>query len=173
MKFTWTAKKIALCAVMTATLCVFKETLAFIPNVEVVTLLTSVYAYVFGWITIIPVIAFVLIEMAIWGVASWNISYFIFWSVVTVVFVIYGKKQIKNLLVIISTAVILTAFFGVLTSFFDICISGFNNFFYRFSIYYLRGIYFYIIHIVSNAIIFLFLFKPLILLLQKIKTKFI
>lgn len=172
MKIGWTAKKIALCAIMTATLFVGKQALSMFANIEVVTILTACYAYIFGPIVLLSVLGFVLLEMAIWGVAPWNIYYLIFWGLVAVIYCFLGRKKFNNLFVIVLITIILTAFFGMLSSFFDVCFAGFTDFFYRFGIYYARGIYFYLIHIISNAIIFLLLFVPLTKLLEKLKNRF-
>ncbi len=172
MKSFLSAKKIALCAIMTATLEIGKLSLSFIANVEVVSLLTAVYAYVFGGLTLISVLAFILIEMAIWGVNTWVLSYFVFYGSIAIVFYFLGKKKIDILWLILLLISILTASFGFVSSFFDVAIGGFNNFLNRYFIYYFRGIVFYAVHVVSNFIIFLLTFKSVKKLLENIKLKF-
>lgn len=172
MKSFLSAKKIALCAIMTATLEIGKLSLSFIANVEVVSLLTAVYAYVFGGLTLISVLAFILIEMAIWGVNTWVLSYFIFFGSIAIVFYFLGKKKIDKLWIMLLFISILTASFGFVSSFFDVAIGGFNNFLNRYFIYYFRGIAFYVVHVVSNFIIFLLTFKSFKKLLENIKLKF-
>ena len=113
------AKKIAIIAMMSATLEGAKLALSFIPNVEIVTLLCALYGYVFGWSGIIAAYLFVAIESLIWGFNTWVITYLIYWPLVTFCFMLLGKYDIKNRLVITLTASVLTVFFGVLSSLID------------------------------------------------------
>ncbi|MDE7079496.1 MAG: hypothetical protein K2O95_05215 [Clostridia bacterium] len=157
------AKKIAIIAMMSATLEGAKLALSFIPNVEIVTLLCALYGYVFGWSGIIAAYLFVAIESLIWGFNTWVITYLIYWPLVTFCFMLLGKYDIKNRLVITLTASVLTVFFGVLSSLIDTgLLSGFyENFFKRFSIIYVRGVVFYLIQTICNFALFLGLFRPL------------
>ena len=150
------AKKIAFVGIAAATIECAKLALAFLPNVEVVTLLTALYGYTFGWLGVLSAVVFVCIEPLIWGVNTWVVLYFIYWPLVAFVFMLLGKAKVKNRWIITLTAVVLTVFFGLLSSFIDIGLfSGyFDNFFYRFSVYYLRGLPFYITQIITNAVLF-------------------
>ncbi|MDE5654045.1 MAG: hypothetical protein K2I46_00360 [Clostridia bacterium] len=164
------ALKLALIAVMSATLEVGKLALSFIPNVEIVTLLCGVYGYVFGIYGIIATYIFVGLETLIWGINTWVVTYLIHWGCVALVFMLLGKFKIKNRLIITATAVVLTAMFGVLSSLIDTgLLTGFwNNFWKRFAIIYARGFAFYIVEIVCNLLLFLIVFQPLINILSKI-----
>ena len=164
------ALKIALIAIMAATLEVGKLALSFIPNVEVVTLLCGVYGYVFGFYGIIATYVFVGLETLIWGVNTWVLTYLIHWGVVTFVFALLGKFKVKNILIITAVAVALTAAFGVLSSLIDTgLLTGFwKNFWKRFAILYARGFAFYIVEIVCNLILFPLLFRPLVNRIGKI-----
>ena len=146
------AKKIAFVGISAATVECAKLALASLPNVEVVTLLIAVYSYVFGSLGVLSSFVFVCIEPLIWGVNTWVITYFIYWPLLALVFMLLGRAKIKNRWLISAVAVLMTVFFGVLSSFVDIGLfSGrFDRFFYRFSIYYTRGISFYITQILKN-----------------------
>lgn len=162
--YKWSgAKKIAFVGISAATIECAKLALAFLPNVEVVTLLTALYGYTFGWLGILAAVVFVCIEPLIWGVNTWVILYFIYWPLVAFVFMLLGKAKVKSRWVLTLTAVMLTVFFGLLSSLIDIGLfSGyFDNFFYRFSIYYLRGVPFYLTQIATNAVVFPLLFIPI------------
>ncbi|MBO5009650.1 MAG: hypothetical protein J6D20_02970 [Clostridia bacterium] len=169
------AKKIALVGIAAATIECGKLALAFLPNVEVVTLLTALYGYVFGLYGVLASAIFVCIEPLIWGVNTWIVLYFVYWPLVSIVFLVFGKIGLKNRWLLASAAVLLTAFFGFLSALIDVGLfSGyFDNFLYRFSIYYLRGIPFYIAQIVTNAFLFHLLFEPLAQKLGIIKKRFI
>ncbi|MGN0772150.1 MAG: hypothetical protein ACI4MI_06165 [Christensenellales bacterium] len=168
------AKKVALIAIMTATIEAGKLALAAIPNVEVVSLLCAVYGYVFGLIGVVSIVLFVGIETLIWGVNTWVLSYLIYWPLVCIIYWWLGKIKVRSRLILTAVIVALTAFFGVLTSLVDVGLfSGFwDNFWQRFVIYYGRGIVFYIVQIVCNAIVFPLLFLPLAKVLTNFKNKF-
>ncbi|MDE7336725.1 MAG: hypothetical protein K2N32_01250 [Clostridia bacterium] len=157
------AKKIALIALMTATIEGGKLALSFIPNVEIVTLLCALYGYTFGWSGIIATYLFSVIESLVWGFNTWVFTYFIYWPLVAFVFMTLGRYSVKNRAIITLTATLLTVFFGVLSSLVDTgLLSGFfKDFGKRFSIIYIRGIVFYIIQTVCNFALFLGAFRPL------------
>ncbi len=148
--------------IMAATLEAGKLALAVLPNVEVVTLLCAVYGYAFGIWGILATLVFVCIEPIIWGFGSWVISYIIYWPLVAFIFMLLGKRRVKNRLAYTGIAVGLTLFFGFLTTLVDTGLfSGmFEDFWYRFGIMYARGAVFFIIHLISNAVIFFILFSP-------------
>ena len=166
-------KKIAVIALMAATLSGGKTALSFVPNVEIVTVLIALYAYVFGLSYVFPcVLVFVPAEIFIWGLNTWVVSYYIYWPTVAFVFSVLGKRQAKLFAVTLS-AVILTLFFGVLTSLIDVGLltGSFDNFWHRFAVMYARGIVFFAVHVFSNLIVFLALFNPLKKTLEKLKKQ--
>jgi len=167
------AQKIALVGIMAATVECGKLALSFIPNVEVVTLLLSLFSYVFGFSGVVAALIFISVEPLIWGFGTWFVSYLIYWPAISLIFFFLGKVRLKNRFIITLIAALLTFVFGILTSLIDIgLLSGFfDNFWKRFAIYYARGAVFYIVHVVSNTLIFLFLFDFLRSRLEKIKLR--
>ena len=167
------AQSTALVGIMAATVECAKLALASIPNVEVVTLLTALYAYVFGALGIIATVIFVCIEPLIWGFGSWMVSYFIHWPLVAIIFLFLGRMRVKNRFILTGVAVLLTAWFGVLTSLVDVGLfTGYlDNFAFRFSILYMRGIPFYVTQVVCNAILFPLLFPFLAKKLALVKRR--
>ena len=168
------AKKIALVGIAAATIECGKLALAFLPNVEVVTLLTALYGYAFGGLGVLAALVFVCIEPLIWGVNTWVVLYFVYWPLVAVIFWIFGRIKLKNRWIIAASAVLLTVIFGLLSAFVEIGLfSGyFDRFWYRFGIYYLRGIPFYIAQIATNAVLFPLLFPLLSKKLSLLKHSF-
>lgn len=171
--FSFSVSTIALTGVMAATLEAVKLALSVLPNVELVSLLLALYGYVFGLSGVLAAVVFVGAEILIWGFSTWVLSYIIYWPLLALLFWIIGKK-ISNRFVITGIAVAMTFFFGILTSLVDVGLfSGYwDNFAQRFSIYYLRGVWFYVIHITCNAVVFITLFKPLEALFRKLKRQF-
>lgn len=159
---------------MAATVECGKLALAVLPNIEVVTILLALYGYVFGFHGVAAAFVFVSIEPLIYGFNTWVVSYYLYWPLVALVFMILAKMRVKNRFLITLVAVLMTAWFGVLTSLVDIgLLSGFwDNFWYRFSIYYARGAVFYAVHIASNAVLFPFLFKFMAAKLTKLNNSF-
>lgn len=154
------ARKVALVGIMAATVECGKLVLASIPNVEVVTLLLALYGYVFGWLGIAAAAVFVCIEPLVWGFGTWVISYFIYWPLVALVFMLLRRVGVKSRFILAPIAVIMTVFFGVLTSLVDVGLfsGSYDRFFVRFSIYYVRGLPFYVTQTVCNAVLFLTVF---------------
>ena len=154
------AKTVALVGIMAASIECAKLALSFLPNIEAVSLLVALYSYVFGGVGILAAVVFVAIEPLIWGVNTWVISYFIYWPLLALVFLMLGKKGIKNRFLIASVAVIMTFFFGIITSLVDVglLVGYFDNFLYRFGVYYARGVVFYLLQIGTNAVLFTLVF---------------
>lgn len=171
--FSFSVIDIALTGVMAATLEAVKLAVSALPNVELVSLLLALYGYVFGLSGVLAAVVFVAAEILVWGLNTWVISYIIYWPLLALLFWLIGKK-ISNRFILTGIAVVMTFFFGILTSLVDIgLVSGYwDNFRERFMIYYLRGTWFYVTHIVCNAVVFITLFKPLESLFKRLKRQF-
>ena len=169
------ARSVALVGIMAATVECGKLALAAIPNVEVVTILLALYGYIFGIYGVIAAFVFVSIEPLIYGFNTWVVSYYLYWPLIPLVFMILARFRVKNRFILAGVAVLMTAWFGVLTSLVDIGLfsGAFDNFWYRFSIYYARGAVFYITQIVCNAVLFVFSFKFLADKLSRVKKNLI
>ena len=176
MRFTTKnpARAAALIGIMTATIEFTKLILASVPNVEAVTLLIASYSFVFGSWGIIASLLFVLIEPLIWGFGTWFLSYLLYWPTLALVFAALGRrgKEVGTIFPAV-VAVLLTVWFGILSSLVDVGLFAgvWERFFERFFIYYLRGVPFYALQVITNAVIFPLLFKPITKLLYKIKSR--
>ena len=167
------ALRVALIALMCASLSAVKAALMLLPNIEAVTLLTALYGYIFGWMGVVAAALFVGLETLLWGWGSWVIGYLLYWPMVAALFWLLAKLRVKNRLLLTLIAAISTVWFGVLTSLIDVGLfSGFwDNYWQRFSIYYARGVYFYIAQIVCNIVLFITAFTPLRNVLAKLYTR--
>ena len=152
-----------------------KLALASIPNVEVVTILTALFGYVFGGFGLLSSILFVFMEMMIWGVNTWVISYFIYWPSLAALFWLLGRVKLKNRILLTLAALCMTFLFGVVTSLVEVGLfqGYFDNFFARFFIYYSRGVSFYITQMVTNLVLFPLLFRFLAGKLYTVKRRFL
>ena len=166
-------KTIATVGVMAATLECAKLVLSFLPNIEVVSILTALYGYVFGWAGVLASFIFVMIEPLIWGFGPWFITYLIYWPLLAFVFMCLGKRKIENRWVILAIIFGLTVGFGVLSSIIDVALYiGINkHYFSNLILYYVRGIGFYLTQISCNIVLFLLIFKPLRDKLKQIKGR--
>ena len=169
------ARAIALVGITAATVECGKLALAALPNIEIVTLLVALYGYVFGWYGVASAVVFVSIEPLIYGFGTWLPSYFIYWPLVAVVFMLLAKMRVRSRWLLTAAAVVLTVFFGILTSLIDVgLLSGnFDRFFYRFGVYYARGIVFYAIQIACNAVLFPLAFRFLADKLSVMRAQFL
>lgn len=169
-----TAASVALVGIMAASVECAKLALASVPNVEAVTLLVAVYGYVFGTLGVAAAFVFVMIEPLIWGFGTWIISYFIYWPLVALCFMLLGKKGVSKRFPLTLAALILTAFFGILTAAVDVGLfsGSYESFGARFFIYYIRGVWFYVSQLFSNLLAFYLIFPTLCGLLLRIKKKF-
>lgn len=148
-------KNIALLGVMIAILEVAKNVLAFLPNVELVSLLIILYALYLGKRVFWVVPAFVLIEGCIYGFGLWWIMYLYTWPLLAVLAMLFKKQDSVWFWSILSG--MFGLFYGALSAIPYLFLGGFQT---AFS-WWIVGIPFDIIHCVSNFVLCLILFNPL------------
>lgn len=148
-------KNIALLGVMIAILEVAKNVLAFLPNVELVSLLIILYSLYLGKRIFLVVPAFVLIEGCIYGFGLWWIMYLYTWPLLAVLTMLFKKQDSVWFWSILSG--VFGLFYGALSAIPYLFLGGFQT---AFS-WWIAGIPFDIIHCVSNFVLCLILFKPL------------
>lgn len=178
------AALIAVSALYAALIVGGKEALAVLPNIEIVTLLIALCAYVWGPVVVFPAVnVFIVVDMAIWGVNTWIISYLIHWNAVALVYWLLSKVTFKHkaveVVVLTVVAALLTTLFGVLTSAVDTLVGftgkGFfldaDDFLRRFAVMYVAGGSFYVTQIVCNVVLFATAFLPLVALNRKAKLR--
>lgn len=159
---------IVLIALFAAMLTSGKIALSFIPNIEIVTLFIVLISSVMGLKYSLPsTLIFVTVEILIYGFNYWVIAYYIYWPLLSIV--IYLFKDRRPITIAIIT-VFMTFIFGIITTIMDTLFAGGIRIFFRlFFALYARGSIFYVVHIVSNFIIVILLYKPLNIQLNKIK----
>ncbi|HCU56403.1 MAG TPA: hypothetical protein DIC18_03620 [Clostridiales bacterium] len=170
-------KDLVLTALAAALLSAGKQALASIPNVEVVTLLIMLYAACFKpQIAFTATAVYIFIECFIWGLNTWVIAYLIHWNFVAfATFLLARVFKFKNRFIYLAFTILVTAAFGVLTTTIDAIVSAsksrytFGAFFVAI---YVRGIYFYIVHVVGNAVFNITLFAPLRDILNGLMVKY-
>lgn len=158
-----TAKDIAITGMMIAIIEVAKNALAFIPNVELVSLLIILYTLYFGRKILLVIPAFILLEGCIYGFGLWWIMYLYVWPLLVLITYLFRKQESVFVWAIVSGGFGLA--FGALCSIPYIVLSGPKAAF----AWWVSGIPFDIVHCVANFVICLVFFKPLSKVLSRMK----
>lgn len=156
-------KDIALIGIMTATLTASKMALAFLPNVEIVSLLIIVFTLTFGFKIFYSIIIFICIETFIWGMGTWSIMYLYIWPLLALITYVFRKQDSVWFWSIVSGMFGLG--FGALCSILYLIIGGVRTAF----AWWISGIPLDIIHCISNFVLAMVLYKPLMAALRKLK----
>ena len=161
-----TAKDVALMGVMLATILAVKQALAFITNVELVTLFIILYTLFFGWRIFYVVAGFVLIQGFMYGFGAWWFAYVYIWPLLASLTYVFRKKES-------------VWFWSIFSGLFGLVFGGLCTIPYFFIegihmviTWWIAGIPYDILHCVSNFILCLILFIPLKRALMKLKNHF-
>ncbi len=157
-------KDIALIGMMIATIEVVKDTLAFLPNVELVTLLIVLYTLFFGKRIFLAIPVFVLLQGLLHGFGLWWIMYLYVWPLLAVLTSLFRKQT--SLLFWSAFCGLYGLIFGALCSLPYIVLSGPA----AALAWWVAGIPFDIVHAASNAVLCFVLYKPLHMALGKLRT---
>lgn len=149
---------------LTAILFGCKAAMAWLPNIEPVSLLILVYVSVLGWKALLPVYAYVLLEYVTWGFGLWSACYLYVWLVL--VLAAYPLRRVESPLV-----------WAVLSGAFGLCFGGLCALTYlaaggwAFALsWWVQGIPFDVLHCVGNFVAALVLFRPCRRALAKLWT---
>lgn len=157
------AGQIAIVAVMIASLEAVKLGLAFLPNVELVTLFIILFTRKAGGKTYFVVAIFVLIECLIWGFGIWSVSYLFVWPLL--VLLVQLLKRFDSRIVYCILSGFFGLLFGGLCSLVYIFISGPSTAL----AWWIAGIPWDIAHGASNFLLCFLLYNPLV----KVTNRFI
>ncbi len=164
---------IALIGMMTAILEVSKLSLSFLPNVELVTFWIIMFTIFFGPKVIYAMIAFILIEISIYGIQTWVIMYMYIWPILTLIVCLCGRNHSIWLYSILSGIYgLLFGFFCAIPYFFIGAVDGGirSGLIMAFN-WWVAGIPFDMVHGVANFILMLVLYKPVRALLNRAHVK--
>lgn len=142
---------------------VSKEVIAFLPNIELVSLLIILFTLVFGKKVFGALAVFILLQGLYYGFGTWWFSYIYTWPVlVGLTYIFHKMKSILG--------------WAVLSGLFGLSFGAFCALIYVFIAtptfafhYFLAGIKFDLVHCGGNFIVLLLLFKPLKKVLEEIK----
>ena len=158
-------RKITRIALLSAILYVSKVALEFLPNVELVSLLTVLYTLVFGKEAFLIVTVFNLFELIQWWFGTWWVSYLYVWPLLVLITLLL-KKIIKEEFLIWS---VVSGLFGLIFgSLFAIVYLPVDPAYAL--AYWISGLPWDVWHGVCNFVLMLVIGKPLYLLLKKVRT---
>lgn len=149
-----TTRRLVLFALLEAILVGLQVAMAALPNIEAVSLLIMVYTVVFGSGVAYIIVVFVLLEMLLWGVNTWVISYLYVWAVLALAAWLLRKMESRVGWAILSGTFGLS--FGALCALVYLPVGGIA----MFAATWVVGIPFDILHCVGNFVIALLLFQP-------------
>lgn len=156
-----TASDIARIGIMSAALTAGKTALAFLPNIEVVSLLIILYSIYFGKKVIFAVLVFIALECMIWGVNLWTLMYIYIWPLLAAAAWVFRKKD--DIIFWSVFSAVFGLMFGGLCSLVYVFAGGFKTAFY----WWIAGIPMDVVHCIGNFFIMLFLYKPLRMVLDR------
>ena len=139
--------------------------MAWLPNIEPVSLCIMVYAAVFGYKTLYPLYTYVALEILCFGLGTWNICYLYVWTVLALGAFLMRKTRQSLPWAILSG--VFGLLFGALCAIVDVFIGGVGYAAAK----WVSGIPFDIAHCAGNFVIALVLFKPLRELLEKLYAR--
>lgn len=148
-------RHLTLFAMLGAMIFAGKMVMAHIPNVEPVSLLVMLVAVCCGWKGLYAVAVYVLLEILIWGVNLWAVSYLYVWTLLFV-----AARLLRRMESALSWA-LLSGFFGL--SFGALCAIPYwiTGGWAAAVSWWVSGIPWDLIHGAGNFAMALFLFKPL------------
>lgn len=162
---TLTVFRIALFGIYGGLTFAAKFVMAFLPNIEPVSLMVMLSAVTFGWLGIFPTYVYVALEILVFGFGTWNVPYLYIWGILFVAALALRKMTHPLGWALLSG--VFGLLFGVLSLPSHWAISGFAGGL----AWVISGIPYDVAHCAGNFVITLILFKPLRGLLEKLYTR--
>ncbi|MGL4730268.1 MAG: hypothetical protein ACRCW0_01615 [Clostridium sp.] len=158
-------KEIVTLALLAAIMFLGKISLSFLPNVEIVSLLTIIYTIVFKGEAIIITIVFIALDGMLNGIQLWWITYLFVWPLLVCLTLIFKNIIKENFILWAIFSAIFGLCFGLLSSIPYIFINDLS-----FAIaYFIRGIPYDLVHMLGNYFTMMFLGKRIYELIRKLK----
>ena len=149
-----TTRKLVALSLLSAVMVGLQVALASLPNIEAVSLLVMVYTVVLGsWVAYVLTV-FVVLEMFLWGVHTWVLSYLYVWAVLAVLAWLFRRMESPLGWAVLSGAFGLS--FGALCALVYWVSGG-----WAFALsWWVSGIPFDLLHCAGNFAMALVLFRP-------------
>ncbi len=159
---TTVIRDICLMAMLGVLMYVSQVALAFLPNIELVSLLTILFTICFRERIFGILAVFVFIEAMTYGFNTWVIMYIYIWPILALIAWIF--RWVDNAFVWACISGIYGLCFGFLCSIVYLFIGGIGGFW----AYFTSGLLFDFIHCGGNFLVALILYRPLKIALDKI-----
>ncbi|WP_343210291.1 hypothetical protein [Anaerolentibacter hominis] len=157
------AKDIAQIGLMTGVMIAGKEALAFLPNIELVTLFVILFTLVLKGKVLFVIYTFVAVEGLLYGFGgTWWVVYLYIWPLLAGITWLCRKNTSAVLWAVLAGAFGMA--FGALSAIPYFFIGGAG----MAAAYWVSGIPFDVMHCVSNFILTLVLFKPMYKVIEKL-----
>ena len=167
------ARRTALAGLMIAVIEVCKLTLAAMPNIELTSFLLILFSVCFGRVTLFVVPAFILIEGMVYGFGLWWVMYLYAWPLLALCARALPRSDSAFPYAMLSG--VFGLLFGLLCSFPYFFIGlpqGISYGLRQMITWWIAGIPFDLVHGVSNFLIMLALYRPMMLLLRRLRALF-
>lgn len=160
------SRRVVVCALLAAVMTALQTAMAFLPNIEPVSLLILVCALVFGRDVFYIIYTFVLLEGLIYGFALWWLTYLYIWPLWALAVLLIGWKKDRSPLVWAVASGAFGLSFGALDAL-PYLAAGPMAVFSR----WVSGIPFDLVHCAGNFFLALALERPLYQVLLGAKNK--
>ena len=155
-------KDIAILAVATTLLLVLQVGLAFLPNIEMVTLLIIIYTLFFRKKTLYIIYTFAILQGVIYGFGLWWLTYLYVWTILYIIVSIFRDNEKPLFWAIVGGFYGLA--FGAMCAVPTIVIGGIG----AGIAWWISGMMYDVVHGIGNFVVILILFKPLYMVMKKI-----
>ena len=142
-----------------------KVAMSALPNIEPVSVLVMVYAVVFGRKCVYPIYLYVILEILLYGLGTWNVMYLYIWAILAL-----AAWLLRRMTHPLGWALVCGVFglaFGLLCAPVDFFIGDIGYVIAK----WISGIPFDIAHCIGNFVIALLLFAPLRKLTETLYAK--
>ena len=160
-----TIREIALFGMLGALTFGLKVAMSYLPNIEPVSLLVMIFAVVFGKKCLYPIYLYVLMEILLYGIGTWNMNYLYVWAILALAAYLMRKVEHPLYWALLSGGFGLA--FGLLCAPVDFLLGDIGFVISKWA----AGIPFDLMHCAGNFVIALLLFKPLRKLTEKLYAK--
>ena len=162
IKYGEKIRDIVLTAMMSAILFGVQVALAFLPNIELVSLLVIIFSHVFGYKVFIMIYIFAVAEGLTYGFGTWWVCYLYVWTILAAAALFLRRIQSPYIWAFISG--LYGLLFGFLCAVTYLFIGGPQMMFS----YWIAGIMFDVTHCAGNFFVALVLYKPVKSVLLKL-----
>lgn len=159
-------REIVLYALLGALMYAGKMALAFLPNIEPVSLLIIVYTLVLGTRALWPMYLYIALEFVTWGISTWSINYLYVWLILFALTMLCRHMTSPLHWALLSAGFGL--FFGLLCAPVYAFVGGWA---YALS-WWISGIPYDLFHCVGNFSLTLVLYQPCLNTLRQLYSRF-